>query len=61
MKKNNYYLKFSISVLLAIVVGNTKVLAQLNIPASYALIKRVIPQRSSSFVVEPLAASDKLY
>jgi len=59
MKKNNYYLKFSISVLLAIVVGNTKVLAQLNIPASYALIKRVIPQRSSSFVVEPLAASDK--
>ncbi len=29
-------------------------IAQLNVQASYALIKRTIPQRASSFIVEPL-------
>ena len=29
-------------------------LAQLNVQASYALIKRIIPQQAASFIIEPL-------
>jgi alpha-N-acetylglucosaminidase len=32
------------------------VVAQLNVPASYALIKRTVPQYAASFIVEPLQA-----
>jgi alpha-N-acetylglucosaminidase len=61
MKKDNisYCLKFIIIFLLASVVCNIKALAQVNIAASYALIKRVIPKQSSAFVVEQLATEDK--
>lgn len=61
MKKNNnyYFFKFIVFILLAFVVGNTSALAQVNVAASYALIKRVVPQRSPAFVIEPLAANGK--
>ena len=59
MRRNNHCLKIIIGVLLVIFAGNTHVSAQVNIPASYALIKRVIPQRASAFVVESLAPEAK--
>src|SRR6187402_3140810 len=61
MKKNNlrYCLKFIVFFLLAVAVSNNTASAQVNIPASYALIKRIIPQRASAFVVEQLPVTDK--
>ncbi|MEP6611275.1 MAG: alpha-N-acetylglucosaminidase [Mucilaginibacter sp.] len=61
MKKNNicYCCLKLVVLLLAVVASNKTVSAQVNIPASYALIKRVIPQRASAFVVEQLPVKDK--
>lgn len=61
MKKNNlrYCLKFIVFFLLAVAVSNNTTSAQVNIPASYALIKRIIPQRASAFVVEQLPVTNK--
>jgi alpha-N-acetylglucosaminidase len=61
MKRDNLSccLKFIFIFLLAAVISNTTVTAQVNIPASYALIKRVIPQRASAFVVEQLLGAGK--
>ncbi|MGN6179819.1 MAG: alpha-N-acetylglucosaminidase N-terminal domain-containing protein, partial [Mucilaginibacter sp.] len=57
MKKTIRYSVFSIIALFAVSTGNAH--AQVNIPAAYALVKRVIPQRSSAFVVENLATDGK--
>lgn len=55
MKNNNNYFFSAITGFLLSLVCISAASAQTSIPASYALIKRVIPQRASSFVVEPLA------
>jgi alpha-N-acetylglucosaminidase len=34
--------------------GSQQISAQLNVQASYALIKRIIPKQASSFVIEPM-------
>jgi len=61
MKKSNscYCLRIAVFVLLALIVANTSASAQANVGASYALIRRVIPQRSSAFVIEPLVTDGK--
>lgn len=60
MKKNDtiYCLKFIILILWG-AACTTPVSAQVNFKASYALVKRVIPQRSSAFVIEALTTKDK--
>lgn len=39
--------------------SNSNLLAQVNIPASGALIKRIIPQQAADFVIEQLKPTDK--
>ena len=36
-----------------------EIFAQLNVQASYALIKRIIPQQAASFVIEPLQQENR--
>jgi len=59
MKKRGSRFKLSIVILLNVIAINTNTWAQVNIPASYAFIKRVIPQKSSAFVVQQLTKGDK--
>ncbi|MFI5136666.1 MAG: alpha-N-acetylglucosaminidase [Sphingobacteriales bacterium] len=61
MKKLNswYFFKLVVIILIVVALSNSAVLAQVNIPASYSLIKRVIPQRAQAFVVEQLGPQDK--
>ena len=61
MEKSNkaYFFKFIILLLIAIGACYTTAMAQVDIPASYSLIKRVIPQRASVFMVEQLGQQDK--
>src|SRR6476660_10093656 len=40
--------------LLCCTIVSEEMFAQLNVQASYALIKRIIPQQAASFVIEPL-------
>jgi alpha-N-acetylglucosaminidase len=43
-----------VSVLIGCMLVSQQISAQLNMQASYALIKRIIPKQASSFVIEPL-------
>src|SRR5581483_8570364 len=43
-----------IAVLLCCLLCCEKIFAQLNVQASYALIKRTVPQCANNFIVEPL-------
>ena len=45
---------FSSLALISCTLTSQQLFAQLNVQASYALIKRIIPQRAASFVIEPL-------
>ncbi len=57
MKKTIRWYVLSIIILFAASADDVR--AQVNIPAAYALIKRVIPQRSSAFLIENLTADEK--
>ncbi len=59
MKKYKTIYCFKIVICFLLASGSITVLAQVNTEASYALIKRVVPQRASAFVVEQLNAGDK--
>ncbi|HZX57917.1 MAG TPA: alpha-N-acetylglucosaminidase, partial [Mucilaginibacter sp.] len=60
MKKDKIYYSFKlIIILVTIALNSNDTLGQVNIPASYALIKRVIPKRAPAFVVEQLTAGNK--
>ncbi len=61
MKKEKAWcnFKFVVFVLLGWITSSTAAQAQVDIPASYALIKRVIPQKASAFVVEELSPLNK--
>jgi len=55
----NYCFKFITAILVISAFCNSNLLAQVNIPASRALIKRIIPQHATDFVVEQLKPADK--
>src|SRR5215471_12449816 len=43
-----------ILLIVLFIFSSSNIFAQLNVQASYALIKRTIPQQASSFIIEPL-------
>ncbi|MGZ3765198.1 MAG: alpha-N-acetylglucosaminidase [Mucilaginibacter sp.] len=59
MKK--YYTIYGFKIFIGFLLASSSITvwAQVNTTASYALIKRVIPQRESAFVVEQLKIGDK--
>ncbi len=44
----------NVFVLVCCTLLSQEIFAQLNVQASYTLIKRIIPQQAASFVIEPL-------
>jgi Alpha-N-acetylglucosaminidase (NAGLU) N-terminal domain len=53
---NNIYRKLYLLFIVGLLAfQSSKIAAQLNVQASYALIKRTIPQHASSFIVERLS------
>src|SRR5581483_8385459 len=59
MKKITSICGFQLSIFLLVMTLVDPASAQVNKGASYALIKRVIPQRADSFVVEQLNVTGK--
>ncbi len=54
--KKSFFCKHATTLVAALCIGCIGI-AQLNIPASYALIQRILPRRAEAFIIKPLPAN----